>query len=448
MKGLVVILLGLALVIGGCAAKQNADVTAICAGGPTVKAPVMEKLLDGGASAGDLYNDMATGNQISTTEWIRLMLTIRKVWRLVTGNTVAHMNGKKLAEAERFQRQIDANKQLAVSMCCPAIPPGGQNAPDAPPKADPPPFDPKSLSFQTGLDGAVLAADALVRAGFPADEIPMGVAVARYESTFNPHPKTNPAMRGMWQINWAVHPEVHSMGNAYDPYVNARMAYSIWKAAGSSWSPWSTEDTARRHAGEYKTYGQGAAKVDPLPNAGTEPGTPATPAVCDQPAAAEGESGSTQPVSGFSDGGGPTPASFNSHGNPRTVNQAMAWYQKQVDDKVYVRPNSCANAVARAYGWSNGGCYGPNCSALEVWGAISPKWKHPGKGDPPRGALVFWKTGQVYGHVAVSAGNGMIYTTDVPRARFGLVPIAKIDSWGPRVGWSDPTWPIHTGSRA
>lgn len=139
-------------------------------------------------------------------------------------------------------------------------------------------------------------------------------------------------------------------------------------------------------------------------------------------------------------GGGSTPAGFNKQGNPRTVEQAVAWLEKMEANKTGITVNQCSHYMAEAYGWDNSG----SPTALSLWGAIPASLKHPGKSSPPRGALVFWTTGVTPGHVAMSLGNGMIASTDIPRGRIGIVPIAKIDRWGPRVGWAVPHWPAHS----
>lgn len=60
-------------------------------------------------------------------------------------------------------------------------------------------------------------------------------------------------------------------------------------------------------------------------------------------------------------------------------------------------------------------------------------------GNPPRGAWVWWSS-PTHGHVALSAGDGMIWSTDVHGPRtIGKVSIAyPANAWGHKlVGWSD-----------
>lgn len=103
----------------------------------------------------------------------------------------------------------------------------------------------------TGVLPAISPVDAaryLYRAGFPAGQVAIGVAVGVAESTLIPdNTNVNPGDRGTdwgtWQINDKAHPEFAAQfanGTWKDPATNAQMAYSVWKAAGNSWSPWTT----------------------------------------------------------------------------------------------------------------------------------------------------------------------------------------------------------------
>lgn len=95
----------------------------------------------------------------------------------------------------------------------------------------------------------------------------------------------------------------------------------------------------------------------------------------------------------------------------------------------------CQTFVRSCYG-SPGGA----ASAAAAWSAA--KYKHPGDANPPAGASVFWVGGsRGYGHVAVSAGGGSIYSTDVKApGRVALTTISWLNQhWGSLryVGWSE-----------
>ncbi|MFE9102954.1 transglycosylase SLT domain-containing protein [Actinomadura geliboluensis] len=79
-----------------------------------------------------------------------------------------------------------------------------------------------------------MAAAALM-AGFPPNEVPRAVAVAKGESSFNPK-SSNACCQGLWQIHRKAHADkIAKYGGVEklnDPLVNAKLAYEIWKAAG------------------------------------------------------------------------------------------------------------------------------------------------------------------------------------------------------------------------
>jgi hypothetical protein len=101
----------------------------------------------------------------------------------------------------------------------------------------------------------------------------------------------------------------------------------------------------------------------------------------------------------------------------------------------------CENFVASMYGAVGLGGYS---SAVDQWQNIPGGLRHDGT-DAPAGALVFWGGG--YGHVAIAAGGGYVYTTDFSGSgKVTLVKASDITSqWGkPVLGWSQPYWGGHT----
>jgi hypothetical protein len=77
--------------------------------------------------------------------------------------------------------------------------------------------------------------------------------------------------------------------------------------------------------------------------------------------------------------------------------------------------------------------------------------RNEGDTNPPRGALVFWNTGAGRaGHIALSAGNGMVYTNDYDgKGKISLVPLNQITrGWNAQyLGWAPPTFPADLGNR-
>lgn len=81
-----------------------------------------------------------------------------------------------------------------------------------------------------------------------------------------------------------------------------------------------------------------------------------------------------------------------------------------------------------------------------LWPDAASAWFHSGprhaENDPlriPRGAVVYWLNGR-HGHVAISCGGGLCWTTDYRRTGFvDLAPIANLASWcgGTLVGWGE-----------
>jgi hypothetical protein len=81
-------------------------------------------------------------------------------------------------------------------------------------------------------------------AGFQGDDLATAVAVALAESGGNPNAVgdlniTAGGSVGLWQINLAYHPEFNGW-NLQDPQTNANAAFSVYSAAGDSFTPWST----------------------------------------------------------------------------------------------------------------------------------------------------------------------------------------------------------------
>lgn len=126
--------------------------------------------------------------------------------------------------------------------------------------------------------------------------------------------------------------------------------------------------------------------------------------------------------------GGPAP------GAPRTPAQALAAARQISRGDVYVGVGYCHRTVRGYYG------VGPVWPDAET-ACEQTDQRHP-ETDPqaiPRGVPVWWLNGG-YGHVALSAGGGMCWTTDYRRTGFvDLAPIAALASWcrGRLWGWSE-----------
>src|SRR6266478_8296023 len=81
-------------------------------------------------------------------------------------------------------------------------------------------------------------------AGFQDDDLLTAIAIAFAESSGDPKVVgdlgiTAGGSVGLWQINLHFHPEFAGQ-DLTDPQTNANAAFSIYQAAGDSFSPWST----------------------------------------------------------------------------------------------------------------------------------------------------------------------------------------------------------------
>lgn len=82
-----------------------------------------------------------------------------------------------------------------------------------------------------------------------------------------------------------------------------------------------------------------------------------------------------------------------------------------------------------------------SADAEDVWKAAKHKHKTSNPAEIPRGVPIFWSGGRGdHGHAAVSAGNGVMWSTDIKRP--GHVDLVQIDEvrrkWGlTLLGWTE-----------
>jgi Lysozyme like domain len=121
-----------------------------------------------------------------------------------------------------------------------------------------------------GGQGAALAAQVAAAAGFTGPDLVTAVAVAGAESSYDPLVRNSIGASGLWQILQSAHPDLFARYNWRDPGQNATMAYSVWKAAGGSWTPWTTWTS-----GAYLTHlVEARTAVQTLPAGATGPCAP------------------------------------------------------------------------------------------------------------------------------------------------------------------------------
>ncbi len=133
--------------------------------------------------------------------------------------------------------------------------------------------------------------------------------------------------------------------------------------------------------------------------------------------------------------------------NPNSCDQALTFLERQDATNSSQWYRSCLALVANAYGWGYSGVdtAGAHAALIERAGKM-----HSSRTGIPRGAVLWWTNGRA-GHVAVYAGDGLIYSNDavtpgqVNKVRWDL-PEKK---WGQHfAGWSAPYFPNAAGSVA
>lgn len=126
--------------------------------------------------------------------------------------------------------------------------------------------------------------------------------------------------------------------------------------------------------------------------------------------------------------------------SPRTPAQAVAWAARQVDHPSQGWKGVCLSFVAQCYGWGGAGVN----TAWQSWQQTPERLCHY-RGVPLAGALVYWRGGsRGFGHVAISAGSGRVYSTDIKRTgQVDRVTINTITRGWRMVyrGWCGPYFP-------
>ncbi|MFD8954631.1 peptidase M23 [Streptomyces xanthophaeus] len=147
-------------------------------------------------------------------------------------------------------------------------------------------------------------------------------------------------------------------------------------------------------------------------------------------------------------GGGPAGAPFHDADsdwpaevkNRRSTAEAIEWAKGQPALNERRWWQRCLEFAARVHGWNAAGVV----SAITHYRVMPERMKHPGSRDVPPGALMYWETGNIHGHVSVYLGDDMIISNDVRRPGYvDVMPASDVESkWGARyVGWAPPYFP-------
>lgn len=142
------------------------------------------------------------------------------------------------------------------------------------------------------------------------------------------------------------------------------------------------------------------------------------------------------------------PAAAFSVTDPRTPAQAIAAARAEEGAVGWYR--RCDNFVAQTYGYGSSG----SPTADDHWNRLVDEGlAHPGDGNPPPGALLFYDTHDV-GHVALYLGNDLVASNDVLDTVKGQGKIAIVHRieltnghWRLRYrGWAQPAFPGASGT--
>jgi hypothetical protein len=424
--GLAAIGLAVLLVMGGCAAHTGTRVEVAC--GPTVTTPGAIQGLDATAKAGDLYHQIATASPDEmdhlSLRWIRFLLDVKATIRVWKDNLLGHANGRgEPTAATGWRREVERNQAAALASCCPA--PG--EAPDEQGE-----WDPKQASY-SGERQQLTAAAVQVAAGLglPPKAAVVAVTAGLVESGMRNLDYGDRDSLGVLQqrpsAGWGTARQVQTPRYAFTRFYRALVQVPDWQSRPVGEVAQAVQRSAfpARYAGR---VGEARQLVAGVGAAAPE----LSAADCAPPAT--GPAGQTE-----------TPAGWDFPGQ-RSVDGAIAWMARMEatngrDPRGGTWYRKCLGDVGMAYGH-------PTTAAnwaINQFYVTPERYRVEGRQDPPRGALVYWRTGGP-GHVALSNGDGRVWTNDAP-GRKGLITltdISIIDRWGPRVGYTAPMFPGGT----
>jgi hypothetical protein len=158
------------------------------------------------------------------------------------------------------------------------------------------------------------------------------------------------------------------------------------------------------------------------------------PGAFQQNVAASGLGGGDGPGSGNEGLGAGNDGLKDYHG--KTVKQALNFMASQSRNPSKSWAGMCLNSVNLAWGGNVGHGY----DARQAYGYT--KKRHKG-GTPPAGAPLWWPGLSSHGHVALSAGGGMLWSNDIKR--HGQIDKVSINFLKKKWGVGDPTWTEDIG---
>ena len=449
------------LLFCGFAGVQRDRVETVC--GPSVSTPAVIRGLDFAQGAGQTLHDMIDDDGFSTFEIVRFVRRSLDMIAMLTDSFGRALRGEREdSYATGWRKNVSEKQKVALEQCCPAQP----AQPDAPDgdgggAGEPPAWDPRNASLQLDVpfSGENLSIAKVVvreakRAGLPERAAVVALAASMQES--GPRGPRNldrghSSSVGAWQLIDSHGTKAQRM----DPTFSVRWFYRQLKAV-RGWQQLSVNDAAwrverpradlrglyGRHEGRARKLLAAAGGFGGTPDPGADPEAPGASAGFCTPAGESPDSGTVEAIS--------APAGSFDFAGQRTPDQAVAWMRNQDARNAGGWQARCLAAVGQAYGHAGTTPVAGHFYAVGQWDAMPARYRHPGSSSPPKGALVFWKTGSAAGHIAISNGDGRVWTTDPPgrSGQIGLVSIRTIDTWGSRLGWGAPYFIGKTGAAA
>jgi uncharacterized protein YgiM (DUF1202 family) len=118
----------------------------------------------------------------------------------------------------------------------------------------------------------------------------------------------------------------------------------------------------------------------------------------------------------------------------RTGSKAIAWAKTQTSNPSRSWHNLCLMFTRKCFGVA---AREPN--AKRAWETAKRRHATTNAAAIPAGVPVFWRTGTVNWHIAISIGGGYCYSTDIPRGKVGRIGITDLSRrWGATLlGWTE-----------
>lgn len=455
----VALLVALILVLAfGAWKQQDAPLRVTCgsvSGGSTATVKGVEWARKGGSW---LHNVARNPEQYRDPDSVQRTLDgmFRKVLWFWIKAGVQSARGEKIdpqiikLEQDRAQAVKDAG-----AACCPTTPPAPEDEPPADEPAED--WDPRMASFsrsefsRENLDIAKVAVREARRAGLPERAAVVNLAAGFQESGVRNLDYGHSSSVGYLQLI-----DTHgSVAQRINPTFSARWFYRGLKDV-QGWQQMSVTRAAQ--AVQRSAYPDAYAKwEDDARELLAAAGGFGAAAVPDDPEAPGYTAGGCVPVGedsevDISDGRRdvtPSPDGWD-FPNQSSVDAAIGWMRSQDARNTGGWQARCLAAVGQAYGHPGTYTADGTYYASEQLTLMPRQYRLASTVDPPRGALVFRKTGAAAGHISISNGDGREWTTDPPgrTGQIGLVSSKVLDTWGERTGVTAPWFPGMTGDRA